>query len=257
MSISVVISALAIPTEARVDQRVPKKLLIEQGAPTAADRRQIQDGIVELYWIAALKPTNIGVPAYRDGIREYLEIAVLSLTLRTMKAARIVELVHRAVPYPVVLVTALDNGVSISLAHKRWSEGEGGKVVVDELRKSVTVNASAPRAEDTAFLASLALSSLPSRDMFTLYQGWIDRLVALDAARITGSFVPTANTIEAGAVRELLESHARITRDLIALRAQAGREKQMNRRVELNLHIKQLEAELATVTTYLGPGGPG
>ncbi len=33
---------------ARVDQRVPKKLLVENGAPTAADKRSIKDGIEEL-----------------------------------------------------------------------------------------------------------------------------------------------------------------------------------------------------------------
>ena len=48
--------------DARVDQRVPKKLLLEHGAPTAADKRQINDGIEELLWVAALKPTTIGVP---------------------------------------------------------------------------------------------------------------------------------------------------------------------------------------------------
>ena len=73
-----------------MDQRVPKKLLVENGAPTAADKRQINDGIEELVWLAALKPATIGVPVYRDETREYLEIAVLALTLRAgAKAARL------------------------------------------------------------------------------------------------------------------------------------------------------------------------
>ena len=33
-----------------MDQRVPKKLLLEQGAPTAVDKRQIQDGIEDMVW---------------------------------------------------------------------------------------------------------------------------------------------------------------------------------------------------------------
>jgi Domain of unknown function (DUF4391) len=82
MSAAALIAALALPAEARVDKRVPKKLLVEQGAPTAADKRQIHDGIEELMWIAALKPTTIGVPEYRDEIREYLEIAILVADLR-------------------------------------------------------------------------------------------------------------------------------------------------------------------------------
>ena len=33
------VAALALPPDVRVDQRVPKKLLLEEGAPTATDRR--------------------------------------------------------------------------------------------------------------------------------------------------------------------------------------------------------------------------
>lgn len=66
-----------------MDRRIPKKLLLEQGALTTADKRQIQDGIEELLWIAALKPNNIGVPAFKDDVREYLEIAVLTAVVRS------------------------------------------------------------------------------------------------------------------------------------------------------------------------------
>ncbi len=121
MNAVAVIAALALPPETRVDKRVPKKLLVEQGAPTASDKRQIQDGIEELTWIAALKPSNIGVPAYRDDVREYLEIAVLMAELRTTaKAGRLKELIHRAIPYPVVLLAAQRKTISLSLAHSAW-----------------------------------------------------------------------------------------------------------------------------------------
>ena len=62
MTAASVIAALCLPADARMDQRVPKKLLVENGAPTAADKHQINEGIEELLWIAALKPATIGVP---------------------------------------------------------------------------------------------------------------------------------------------------------------------------------------------------
>src|ERR1019366_9481006 len=97
------LAALDLPAGSRLDQRVPKKLLLENGAPTAADKRHINEGIEELLWLCALKPTTMGVPEFRDDVREYLEIAVLRLTLRVgAKTRRLVELVHRAVPYPVL-----------------------------------------------------------------------------------------------------------------------------------------------------------
>ena len=56
MSSDTLIDALDLPAGSRVDQRVPKKLLLENGAPTVADKRIIGDGIEELLWLAALLP---------------------------------------------------------------------------------------------------------------------------------------------------------------------------------------------------------
>src|SRR5439155_7425368 len=91
-----ILAALSLPPESRVEQRVPKKLLVENGAPTAADKRQINEGLEELLWLAALKPSNIGVLEYRDTVREVLEISVLSVAMRpAAKARRLIELIHR------------------------------------------------------------------------------------------------------------------------------------------------------------------
>ena len=48
-----------------------------------------------------------------------------------------------------------------------------------------------------------------------------------------------------------LDAHAQLQRELTVLRARAKKEKQINRRVELNLRIKKLETELAAVAKTL------
>lgn len=251
MSFAAVIDALSIPPEALVQQRVPKKLLLEQGAPTAADKRGIQDGIEEIHWVAALKPTNIGVPAFRDDAREYLEVAVLTAELRpAAKVARLVELIHRAIPYPVVLLTQQGDALALSLAHKRWSQGEGGKVVIEDLRQ-VPITLAAPTGAQSAFLASLAVSGLPARDLCSFYEGLVTRLTAFEAARITGAFRSPDSAESGVAVRDSLDRHGRLKRELANLRAKAHKERQLNRRVELNLEIKRLEAELAAAEQAL------
>lgn len=252
MSFASVIHALALPSDSTVYKRVPKKLLTEQGASTAADKRQVQDGIEELLWVAALKPTNIAVPVFRDDVREYLEIAVLTVTLRPgAKPTRLIELIHRAIPYPLVLVAAQGDTISLSLAHKRRSQGETGKVVIEDIRRTAPFQPDRPKAEEAKFLASLAVSSLPNRDLFALYQGWIDRVAALEAAQITGTFSPPDTADRASALRDGLDTHARLQRDLAVLRAQAEKEKQINRRVEMNLEIKRLTARLAATEKTL------
>jgi hypothetical protein len=254
MSFAPLIAALGIPAQALVEQRVPKKLLLENGAPTAADKRQIQDGIEETNWVAALKPTNIGVPAFDDGVRQYLEIAVLTVELRpAAKPNRLIELIHRAIPYPLVLIAGHDGAVCLSLAHKRWSQGEAGKVVVETLRQ-VTLTPNTPSDPESAFLASIAVSRLPAQNLFTLYDGMLVRLTALEAASLTGTFTLPDSSEHGIAVREGLDRYATLEHDLELLRSKAGKEKQINRRVELNLEIQRIESILGAIRSSLQEG---
>lgn len=252
MTASPVVDALGLPPEARIDRRVPKTLLLEHGAPTAADRRQIQDGIEEITWVAALKPTTIGVPIHRDDTREYLEIAVLTMRLRgRARASRLIELVHRAIPYPVLLITEDEDAVSLSLAHQRRSLAEGGAVVIEAVERTAPFSPDRPSEIAAAFLASLNVAGLPGHDLFTLYQGWSDRVVALQAAGVTGSFRIARTAEEAAARREAIAAHDRVAREIAALRAEAARERQTRRLVDINLAIKRLETERAAAVRGL------
>jgi hypothetical protein len=250
MTVAAVIAALGLPADARVDQRVPKKLLADNGAPTAADKRQINDGIEELHWLAALKPATVGVPVFRDDTREYLEIAVLALTLRAgAKAPRLTELIHRAIPYPVFLIQARPGGLTLSLAHLRWSQGQSGQTVLDGPLITATVDDDTPAMG--AFLDSLPVTSQPRQHLHALYQGWMDRFEAHAAAHLTGNFTPPLDAAAAERRRTALAEHDRITNEIVLLRARADKETQLNRRVELNLAIRRLEAQLAVISLHL------
>ncbi|HJT34956.1 MAG TPA: DUF4391 domain-containing protein [Pirellulales bacterium] len=243
-----IIAALELPLASRLGRRVPKTLLIENGTPTAADKRRINEGIEELIWVAALKPAAIGVPAYRDETREYLEIAVLSLALRGAgKPARMVELVHRAVPYPVLLVTAQAETLALSVAHKRQAQNEAGKVVLD----GPVVEAVVPSGVSASALATLRVASQPKTHLLAFYQGWLEGIEAIAAGGITGEYRLARDAASAAARRAALAAHARLTREIAALRSQAEREVQMPRRVELNLKIQRLATELADAKSRL------
>ena len=259
------ISALRLPAEASVGQRIPKKLLAEnltsRGTATSADRKLLQEQIEEVTWVAALKPSNAGIPAYQDDVRSYLELAVLSVRLRqgsqldsqaakvSPSVARLAELVHRAIPYPVLLV--LDDGtrVYLSLVHIRWAQKEADKAVLDgDLIQGVFVckGSTAASVMDAgtvnAFINAMDLSKQPRTDLLTLYQGWMDTLSAWQAAAVTGRFEcvsPQQATARRAALRRCHELDAQIS----SLRAAASKEKQMARQVATNLEIKALLAE--------------
>lgn len=241
--VQAVIDALALPPEARVDQRVPKKLFLEHGAPTAADRKRIQSRLGEVTWVAALKPGTIAVPAYRDAERKYLEVAVLRM--RTQGGdddTRLPELVHRAIPYPLLLLSEGEATLTLSLAHKRWSRGEGERVVLDGLLEQVVLHLPL-HAVERDFVSSLAPAGERPRDLRELYDGWMARAQALAAARVTERYVVAATEARVSERREALARYHEVVRELAALRLAAEREKQINKRVELNLELRRLEQE--------------
>lgn len=79
----------------------------------------------------------------------------------------------------------------------------------------------------------------------------MDRIESLAAARITDQFMPPKSLERALARRTALVEHARLEREMADLQVQAGKEKQLNRRVELNLEIKRLETKLCAVHNAL------
>lgn len=246
MNAADLIAALELPASARVDQRVPKKLLVENGAPTAADKRRINEGIEEVHWLAALKPTTIGVPELRDAAREYLEIAVLSAVLRAgAQANRLAELIHRAVPYPVFLIVSQGDALALSLAHKRWSQGEAGATVLDGTLVVADLGAGQDASVGQAFVSALSMARQPRANLYALYQGWLDTVVALLAAQVTGAFVLVQSPEQAAARHNALAECERLEAKMDGLRAAAAKEKQVARQVELNLELKRAQAQLA------------
>jgi hypothetical protein len=248
MTSDTIVRAIGLPDSALVNQRVPKKMLAENGAPTAADKRRINDGIEEIYWLAALKPNTIGVPEYSDDVREYLEIALLAVTLRSeAKAYRLAELIHRAIPYPLFLILVQGDQTTLSLAHKRRAQNEADKFVLDGESVDVTASGNASLSAEVIrrFLDAVALKNQPRANLLQLYQGWIDTLVALQVSQLTGQFYLAASAEAAINRREALQKCRELEAKIAVLRNAASKEMQMARRVELNMEIKLIELNFA------------
>jgi len=251
MTANDLIVALDLPPDSLVDRRIAKTLLVEHGAPTAADKRRITDGIDACRWVATLKPSTIGVPDYRDAVRTYGEINVLAVTLRAgATSERLLELLHRVVPYPLVLVHDGDS-TGLSLAHVRHSQGETGKTVLDG--DVVVTTGDLPHVDDRwlAFRDALALRKQPRSHLHALYQAWIDVVLAQHAASVTGTFTVAVGIARVVARREALRQHATLSADITRLRAAAATETQLARRVDLNLELKRAEAALTAARAAL------
>lgn len=255
MNIRAVVAALRLPSESLVQQRLAKKLFVEHGPTTAGDRRHLTDDVESVLWEAELKSASCGVPVYRDTAREYLEIAVLSLVFKVEAAedaksvARITELVHRAIPYPVILVAQVADAVQLSVAHKRWALNEAWKTVLEGEPVVALIRDAAVRGD---FLSSLALSAQDNRDFYTLYTSWESKLKRYNIADITGSFIDEKDPGRASLDYADYIQYRSLQTTIAELRAAARGEVQLNRRVEINLEIAAAERKSREIERRLG-----
>ena len=239
-------------------------MLIEQIAnlpgSTATDKRLAVNLLAELHWLAALKPSTCGLAAWQTDTHDYLEIAVLHALLRTpprranqatqtSQTTRLQELIHRTIPYPVVLVVthADSSAEQLSLAHKRLSLGKGSAMVLEQLTTTKTIAACASNTGATAqFVQYIAFNNptgAPLRDLYARYNDWLGAVDALAASDHTGQFTVSPNANAAARRRSAMQKHAELCQQLASLHAQARKASQLAQRATLNLKIADLMAQ--------------
>jgi len=236
----------ALPESTYLGKRIWKRMFHENAKLVARDKRILSEDVDTITWMHTLKSGTVPISPYVDERCDYSEIAVVEAMLKSPKrSARIAEIVHRAIPYPVVLVLADARSAQMSLATKRFSEAERDAIVADEFFATDWLDLEGPQPIDEAFLASLALPHLPHTDFRALYSAWIDRVVALQCAQRTGAFRLTRTREESADRRVALASCCELEARIAEERAAVRKESQFNRQVDHNVRIKTLEEELA------------
>jgi len=237
-------AALALPESTRLDKRVFKKLFLENGDLRPADKRVLSEAVGNIMWSYTLKPTTVPIRPFRDEAHEYDEIAVIDVEVTDRKtAARVGEVVHRAIPYPVLLVVYDAAGVSLSAAPKRLHAQDRSRVITEAIEATTWLDGTDRSPIEVAFLTSLALTGLPQTDFYALYSAWVQRILALACADLSTRFALLAD-LPHEARRATLDGCRAQERQIASLRATLRAESSFARKVELNTQIKKLEAAL-------------
>ena len=236
---------MAIPDACHLGKRVFKKLFHENAKLGATDKKAFRKDIDVITWQYTLKPNTIPIQAYEDNQREYYEVAILQVTLKTLnRTSRIAEVIHRAIPYPLVIVFAFRTTCALSLAHKRFSQAEKGAIVAENFFITGWIDLLALTPVQQAFLDSLAMSNLPHTHFFAFYSALMDRLVALDCARLTDEYRLESTATKGRDRRDRLALCHELEIQIAEYKAAIKKETQFNRQVELNTKIKKLEKQL-------------
>lgn len=236
---------MALPDACHLGKRVFKKLFHDNAPLGTADKRAFTEDIDTITWQYTLKSSTLPIQPYEDKEREYHEVAILQVNLKTLKrTGRIAEVMHRAIPYPVVVTLVYESSCALSLAHKRFSQAQQGAIVAEEFLITEWIDLAAPTPVQQAFLDSLALPELPHTHFLAFYSALVDRVMALNCARLSGQYRLEAAAERRQIRRQRLAACRELESRIVALRTAIKQETRFNRQVELNTQIKQMEQRL-------------
>lgn len=246
-SASLVRELFQLPDACTVSQRIAKAALTEHADLTAGDRKTLQNDVQSVTVIAVVEPYSSGIPGFQGRTadeleRDYAEIHILDVAFsegaRQSSAQRFVEVLHRAIPNPTVVLAFTHDGIYLSLAPKHISAADNSRVVLDRITAiSAQELLSAP--------GLLGIGAQRTPHLEGLYRSWESRILAVQLAGIWD--VEPGQILRTGvddSLPTLLQEQRSINEQIQILQNQLRKEKQMSDRVALNTRIHALRGQI-------------
>lgn len=217
----------AYPASAAFKRVLPKNRIYMHARPSRRLQKRFTDEVAQIVWAYKLAPETIRLDARPD----VPEIQVFAITLKDAAAQSISEdilrCIDRAIGFPILFELFAGDRVQAVAAYKRPSEADSAKWVVGDYFASPWLAADAYR------------SPLPvALDLAAMYRLLLSRVMP-HPARDGESLKDHAERL--GRIRQL-------EREREKLEVKLGREKQFNRKVEINAEVRSLDAQLDELT---------
>ena len=212
------------PVQARVGRAMPKSKIYLHGKPNAALRALFVSQVESITWAYKLAPETINLPAKPD----VPEIEVFEIALKTPDLSHaVLRCIDKAIPFPILFNLRFEGRTQPVAAYKRPSEANATQWVVGDY------HAAPWQADNQA--NSQAKPGLPvALDLQGLYEQLLRQHLSQPAR--------AGETLRKQLARLAELASKQLELDKLALKLE--REKQFNRKVELNAHLRHLRQQL-------------
>jgi len=213
------------PTQTEYSRAVPKNKIYEYASAKSSLKTMFVEQVDQIVWQYKLAPATINLSA----TSAVTEIQVISIELRTDKLdERVLRAIDKAIPYPLFFELNFGGKYKTVAAYKRTSDADSTKWVVDSYFASNWLQGDTPR------------EPLPvALDMEKLYEQMMRALMPLPARE--GESLKT----QVQRLVELKNKQKEVARLKICLQ----REKQFNRKVEINAQLRNIQNEVNELST--------
>jgi hypothetical protein len=211
------------PIKTKFNKLIPKNKIYEKVSINTALKDKIVKQIEKIVWLHKLSATTLNLNA-TDKITE---IQVFDIELREDTLDEdVLKAIDKAIPFPIVFQLKKNDKVQIKSAYKRASESDTSKWIVDKYFSSPWI--------DNSHLKEILPTVL---DLEKLYEVIIKELM------------PNITSVKKS-LKEEIETHKeleKLEKQYQQLKAKRTKEKQFNKKVELNTELKVLKNQISAL----------
>lgn len=212
------------PEKAAFGRVIPKSRIYEHARASNALRNLFVKQIDKIIWQYKLAPETINLPA-KGGV---IEIQIFRVNLKTAELdERVLRAIDKAIPHPVFYELVYDGRTKMTAAYKRPSDVGGSKWVTDNYFELPWAAENGKRAELPVAL-----------NMGGLYEQMLGACLPLPARKGENMKLQV----------ERISHIQRKETEVNKLKMRLRKEKQFNRKVEINAEMGMLKEEIAALS---------
>lgn len=221
------------PSATIINRNLPKTQIYPH-MKNAADKQFLQDSVQSIYMLASLKTDNTHIAVYEDDKELYQEIQFLYVKTKDKgDSTKIYKMLAHLIPYPLVILT--DELDSFTIYTGRFEKLSTGFL------KLVNVYPSPVYQDENLeeVLQQISLIDLPRQNLKTFYDGLRDEIATATAKSQYGEAVGNIT----GEEKDQLDA---LKKQIEDLRGQIKKERQLNRKIDMQMKLKKLKDELSS-----------
>lgn len=221
------------PSATIINRNLPKTQIYPHMKNTA-DKQFLQDSVQSIYMLASLKTDNTHIAVYEDDKELYQEIQFLDVKTKDKgDSTKIYKMLAHLLPYPLVILA--DEPDSFTIYTGRFEKLSTGFL------KLVNVYPSSVYQDENLeeVLQQISLIDLPQQNLKTFYDGLRDEIATATAKSQYGEAVGNIT----GEEKDQLDA---LKKQIEDLRGQIKKERQLNRKINMQMKLKKLKDELSS-----------
>ncbi len=245
------INILQLPEKCLLNKKLTKVFFKRNFSLTLSERKLLDDAniVLQMDWIASIKPQNSNIAAYMDADYTFEEIQIITAMLSDdeleQQANKVIDLIQKYIPYPLLLIVYDNNKYLWNTASKRIHLNDATKRTSESSLITEWIEINNSTTNQQLFLQQCAFENLDKHNLKACYQSFESNITSLQAATITGEYkVRPVERLKADVLK--MEAIKTLDNEIIVLRNKALKETQLNVQVQINNEVqyklKQIES---------------